>query len=101
MAQGENLNVFSGVDSISQYFDPDNLPLLPLVEVPSKLNPFRDENVRIYAKMLTAHPAHNVKALPGNGDPFFRMSLISEWTYRFDSAKHAARRTFYSLQIDS
>lgn len=66
MGQGEDLNVFSGADSISRYFDPDNLPLLPLVEIPSKLNPLRNEKVRIYAKMLTAHPALNVKALPGN-----------------------------------
>ncbi|MCJ1265025.1 hypothetical protein MMC22_004900 [Lobaria immixta] len=64
MAQGDNLNVFSGPDSISRYFDPDNLPPLPLLELPSKLNPLRNENVRIYAKMLTAHPAQNVKALP-------------------------------------
>ncbi|KAL9591974.1 MAG: hypothetical protein Q9179_007184 [Wetmoreana sp. 5 TL-2023] len=64
MTQGEHLNVFSGADSIAQFFNPNNLPLLPLVELPSKLNPFRNENVRIYAKMLTAHPAQNVKALP-------------------------------------
>ncbi|KAI4221782.1 MAG: hypothetical protein L6R36_006639 [Xanthoria steineri] len=64
MGQGEELNVFSGADSVSRYFDPDNLPLLPLVEIPSRLNPLRNENVRIYAKMLTAHPALNVKALP-------------------------------------
>jgi cysteine synthase len=64
MAQGEHLNVFSGPDSIARYFDPDNLPLLPMVEIPTKLNPFRSDNVRIYAKILTAHPAQNVKALP-------------------------------------
>ncbi|KAL8980139.1 MAG: hypothetical protein Q9205_004698 [Flavoplaca limonia] len=64
LGQGEGLNVFSGTDSVSRYFDPDNLPLLPLVEIPSKLNPLRNEKVRIYAKMLTAHPALNVKALP-------------------------------------
>ena len=48
-----------------KYFDPDIQPPLPLVELPQKLNPFRKDNVRIYAKMLTALPAQNVKSLPG------------------------------------
>ena len=48
-----------------QYFDPDLQPPLPLVELPAKLNPFKDDNVRIYAKMATALPAQNVKCLPG------------------------------------
>ena len=82
MAQGENLNVFSGADSVSRYFNPDNLPLLPLVELPSKLNPLRSENVRIYAKMLTTHPAQNVKALPGNGNAMFKIRFI-EWANVF------------------
>lgn len=51
---------------MQDYFDPDCQPPLPLVELPSKLNPFRSDNVRIYAKMMTALPAQNIKALPGN-----------------------------------
>ena len=71
MDQGERLNVFSGPTSISEYLNPDNLPPLPLVELPPRLNPLRTHNVRIYAKMLTAHPSQNVKALPGPYDyPF-------------------------------
>ena len=62
------MNVFSGADSARQYFDADNLPPLSLVEIPAKLNPLRSQNVRIYAKMLTRHPAQNVKALPGDGN---------------------------------
>jgi hypothetical protein len=61
----DTLNVFRGPDSVSTYFDPDANPPLPLVEIPARLNPFRDDGVRIYAKMLTALPAHNVKSLPG------------------------------------
>lgn len=68
MAQGKEMNVFSDADSVRQYFDPDNLPPLPLVEIPAKLNPLRNQNVRIFAKMLTHHPAQNVKALPGDGN---------------------------------
>lgn len=64
------LNVFSGPDSLSHYFDPGQNPLLPLVELPAALNPFRKDGVRIYAKMLTALPAQNVKSLPGLFTPF-------------------------------
>jgi cysteine synthase A len=60
------LNVYKGVDSMHKYFDPDFQPPLPLVELPRELNPFRSDNVRIFAKMMTALPAQNVKALPGN-----------------------------------
>jgi cysteine synthase len=58
-------NVFRGPDALAQYFDPDRNPPLPLIEVPDGLNPFRRDGVRIYAKMLTALPAQNVKSLPG------------------------------------
>ncbi|KFA46079.1 hypothetical protein S40293_07767, partial [Stachybotrys chartarum IBT 40293] len=57
-------NVFRGPDALAQYFDPDRNPPLPLIEVPDGLNPFRRDGVRIYAKMLTALPAQNVKSLP-------------------------------------
>lgn len=59
------LNVFKGTDAIKQFFDPDAQPPVPLVELPEKLNPFRKDGVRIYAKLLTCLPAQNVKALPG------------------------------------
>ncbi len=65
MTSPNPLNVYTGHDSIHQYYDPDCQPLLPLVEVPRNLNPFLDDKVRIYAKMMSALPAHNVKALPG------------------------------------
>lgn len=61
----DELNVFRGPESVARYFDPDASPPLPLVEIPARLNPLRDDGVRIYAKMLTALPAHNVKSLPG------------------------------------
>jgi cysteine synthase A len=59
------LNVYSGPRSLQKYFDPDEQPMLPLVELPEKLNPFLADGVHIFAKMLTALPAQNVKALPG------------------------------------
>ncbi|KAF4624027.1 hypothetical protein G7Y89_g14149 [Cudoniella acicularis] len=64
MAQTNMQNVFKGPNSLVNYFNPDLQPPLPLVELPEKLNPFRVDNVRIYAKMLTALPAQNVKMFP-------------------------------------
>lgn len=59
------LNVYKGPNSVRDYFDPDSTPPLPLVEIPDKLNPYRRDGVRIYAKMMTMHPANNVKSMPG------------------------------------
>lgn len=58
-------NVYFGPDSLKKYFDPDSQPPLPLVELPGHLNPYHQDGVRIYAKMMTMHPANNVKAMPG------------------------------------
>jgi hypothetical protein len=65
MGEVNVLNVYTGSDSLKNYHDPDCQPPLPLVEIPDKLNPFRQDGVRIYAKMMGVLPANNVKALPG------------------------------------
>lgn len=65
MATQSHMNVYKGPDAMKRYFDPDFQPPLPLVELPDILNPFREDGVRIYAKMMTALPCQNVKALPG------------------------------------
>ncbi|OHF01839.1 cysteine synthase K/M:Cysteine synthase B [Colletotrichum orchidophilum] len=64
MDQTNHLNVYTGPDSVRNYFDPDVAPPLPLVEVPEALNPYRQHGVRIFAKMMSMHPANNVKAMP-------------------------------------
>ncbi|KAF4462294.1 cysteine synthase A [Fusarium albosuccineum] len=64
MASPNPLNVYKGSDSVQKYFDPESSPPLPLVEIPDCLNPYRQDGVRIYAKMMTMHPANNVKAMP-------------------------------------
>lgn len=58
------LNTYTGPDSVIKYHDPNCQPFLPLVEIPEKLNPYRKDGVRIYAKMMTMLPIHNVKSLP-------------------------------------
>lgn len=60
------LNVYKGPESVRNYFDPDSAPPLPLVELPDALNPYRQNGVRIYAKMMTMHPTNNVKSMPGS-----------------------------------
>lgn len=64
MASPNPLNVYKGKDSVQKYFDPESSPPLPLVELPDSLNPYHQDGVRIYAKMMTMHPANNVKAMP-------------------------------------
>lgn len=59
------LNVYKGPDSVRDFFNPDTAPPLPLVEVPDCLNPYRQDGVRMYAKMMTMHPANNIKSMPG------------------------------------
>lgn len=62
---GNERNIYTGPDALKKYFDPDSAPPLPLVELPEHLNPFYKDGVRIYAKMMTMHPANNVKSMPG------------------------------------
>jgi len=65
MSAGNPFNVYRGPDSLRDYYDPDQQPMIPLVEIPRKLNPFYEDGVKIYAKMMSTLPANNVKALPG------------------------------------
>lgn len=65
MSSANLLNVFKGPAALAQYFDPDQNPPLPLVELPGALNPLREDGIRIFAKMLTASGGQNVKSLPG------------------------------------
>jgi hypothetical protein len=81
MASQSPLNVYKGSDSIRDYHDPEKAPFLPLVELPPPINPYHSHGVRIYAKMMNALPAHNVKALPGNCNP----CNISSLTYVYNS----------------
>jgi cysteine synthase A len=77
MSASNPLNVYTGPDSLQKYYDPDIQPPLPLVEVPASLNPFYADGVRIYAKMMSMHPANNVKALPGAHTPHpYSLSLL-------------------------
>lgn len=57
-------NVFRGDNAILDYLNPESQFFTPLVELPKILNPFYDDGVRIYAKLLNALPLTNVKSIP-------------------------------------
>lgn len=65
MTEHNYLNVYRGRDAVQQYFNPDSSPPLPLVELPASLNPYHQDGVHIYAKLMSMHPANNVKCMPG------------------------------------
>lgn len=60
----QHLNVFSGSNAIIDFLNPDNNPMIPLVELPDHCNPFRKDGVRIYAKLMNMLPLANIKSLP-------------------------------------
>ena len=57
-------NVFEGPDALRDFLNPGKHPNLPMVEVPADLNPFADQKVRIFAKLMGMSPLGNVKAVP-------------------------------------
>ncbi len=64
MTSNRGLNVFSGEEAVRDFMNPGKLAYLPLVQIPSDLNPFGDDGVRIMAKLMTFTTLHNVKAIP-------------------------------------
>lgn len=74
MTLNNPFNVYKGADSVRDYHDPERAPFLPLVEIPHHINPYYDHGVRIYAKMMNALPAHNIKELPGR--------VNKEWRFK-------------------
>jgi cysteine synthase len=57
-------NVFEGPSALRDFLNPGKHPNLPLVELPRQLNPFANDKVRIFAKLMGMSPLGNVKAFP-------------------------------------
>ncbi len=55
--------VFEGPNALRDFLNPDNHRELPLVELPARLNPFRENDVRIFAKLMYLLPLLNIKSL--------------------------------------
>ena len=56
--------VFLGEEALKSYLCPANFATTPLVELPSDLNPFRGDGVRLLAKMMPLVPLMNIKSVP-------------------------------------
>ncbi len=54
---------FRGPDALAAFLNPDN-HVTPLVELPPVLNPYHDQRVRIFVKLMAFLPLGNVKSLP-------------------------------------
>jgi cysteine synthase len=57
-------SVFAGENSLLDYLCPENYAPTPLVELPTDLNPYRSQGIRIFAKMMPLVPLMNIKSLP-------------------------------------
>jgi cysteine synthase A len=68
-----NKNIFKGEKAIFNYLTPGANGPTPLVELPSRLNPFLKDGVHIYIKLVQSVPLANIKSLPAwhmlNGIP--------------------------------
>lgn len=61
---GMRSSVFMGETALMEYLSPQNYAPTPLVELPSDLNPFRVDGVRIFAKVMSLVPLMNIKSIP-------------------------------------
>ncbi len=93
-----NKNVFGGPDAIKDYLNPGNLPYLPLVELPSTLNPFAEDGVRIQAKLMNLLPLGNVKALPAY-NMIMEKALNGDLENVSELIENSSGNTVFSLAI--
>ena len=61
---GLRSSVFLGANGLKDYLSPANYAPAPLVELPSDLNPFANDGVRIFAKIMPLVPLMNIKSIP-------------------------------------
>jgi len=64
MNQAFASGVFAGPSAVRDFLNPENNPPIPLVELPPELNPFQQQGVRIFAKLMYLLPLLNIKSLP-------------------------------------
>ncbi len=61
---GLRSSVFLGASGLKDYLSPANYAPAPLVELPGDLNPFANDGVRIFAKIMPLVPLMNIKSIP-------------------------------------
>ncbi|MFA6586100.1 MAG: pyridoxal-phosphate dependent enzyme [Candidatus Paceibacterota bacterium] len=58
-----NKKVFEGEDAVFDFLNPNSLSMTPLVELPSSVNHFKKDKVRIFIKLSQFLPLANIKSL--------------------------------------
>lgn len=56
-------NIFTWENGLHDFLNPKNI-ITPIVELPPKMNPYYQDGVRIFAKLLNTLPLNNVKSIP-------------------------------------
>lgn len=56
--------VFEGESAIKDFLNPGSIGVTPIIELPLSLNPFKEDKVRIYIKLMQFVPLYNIKFLP-------------------------------------
>lgn len=59
-----NKKVYEGENAIRSFLLPKNFGMTSIVELPSLLNPFKKDKVRIFVKLVHSAPLGNIKSLP-------------------------------------
>ncbi len=59
-----NKKIYEGEDAIRSFLLPKNFGMTSIVELPSTLNPFKKDKVRIFVKLVHSAPLGNIKSLP-------------------------------------
>ena len=59
-----NKKIFEGEKAIKDFLNPSSLGMIPLVELPSSINKYKEDRVRIFIKLMQFVPLYNIKSLP-------------------------------------
>ena len=98
VAPAWRLGVFEGPNALKDFLNPANNPPLPLVELPDRLNPFRKQDVRIFAKLMYLLPLLSIKSLPA-----LNMLLEADAAGDFDGVntivENSSGNTAFSLGV--
>ena len=60
----KNKKIYEGENAVKSFLLPKNFGMTSIVELPSSLNPFKKDKVRIFVKLVHSAPLGNIKSLP-------------------------------------
>jgi cysteine synthase A len=86
-------HTFIGDTAVLEYLNPKN-SITPLVELPAILNPFKQEGISIFAKLLNTLPLMNVKSLPA-----FHMLAQEDLSSTHTLIESSSGNTAFSLAV--